>query len=316
MDFTTHPTGIWDLPNEVLMNTLSTFPTRALLPFTTVSHRFHDIILRIIQNRLNQATTLKDHKLILECYHPSTKLTTPYLFCDYLGTDVVSDDVHGNGTGPLGKLSDLYSHFRPLPAEDTRPTRRWHPAGAVPQPPEPLTPSTSDDEGELEDEEPLASHNVNLESFELFSQLCTVTSLIKVGPKRGLFLSCVNISEGVMRVWRQWLAEQAESYRRSRRLPQKSKSRATFGEVREYDSTNILWADANKTVGLRLRVKQRNDTSLPVLMHRDEEDEPVSYTLEYEELVIRTTQLLLMVEESINQEIAHSGKAIVIGSFG
>ncbi|RFU31111.1 hypothetical protein B7463_g5221, partial [Scytalidium lignicola] len=260
---------------------LSTFPTRALLPLTTISHRFHDLILRIIQNRLNHAATLKDHKLILECYHPSTKLTTPYLFCDYLGTDGLSNDLDGYETGTLGKLSDLYSHFRPIPAEEIKPTRRWHPAGEVPRPPEPVSPSASDDE-EIEEEEPLASHNINLESYELFTQLCTVTSLIKVGPKRGLFLSCVNISESVVRVWRQWLAEQAESYRRNRHIQLKNKSRATFGEARERNFENILWADPHKTVGLRLRVKQRNDTSLPILMHRDEDDEPVSYTLEYE----------------------------------
>jgi hypothetical protein len=33
------------------------------------------------------------------------------------------------------------------------------------------------------------------------------------------------------------------------------------------------------------------------------------------ELVIKTTQLLLMVEHSIEQEVKHSGKAIVFGSW-
>jgi hypothetical protein len=32
-------------------------------------------------------------------------------------------------------------------------------------------------------------------------------------------------------------------------------------------------------------------------------------------LVIRTAQLLLMVEQSLDQEVNHSGKAIVIGSW-
>jgi hypothetical protein len=32
-------------------------------------------------------------------------------------------------------------------------------------------------------------------------------------------------------------------------------------------------------------------------------------------LVIRTNQLLLMVEQSIDQEVKHSGKAIAIGSW-
>lgn len=238
---------------------------------------------------------MDDHRLILECYHPSTKLTTPYLFCDYIGTDGLSDDVSDDTSGSLGKLADLYSHFRPIPAEERRPSRRWRSIVAPQSPSEPLSRSLVDEDEVTEPaEEPLASHNISLESYELFSQLCTVTSLIKVGPKPGLFLSCVNISEGVTRVWRNWLSEQAESYRKTRRIAllNKSKARVIPENVREQNFENLLWADPNKHVGLRLRVKQRNDTSMPILMHRDDDDEPVSYTLEYEGK-IRTTSAYL-----------------------
>ena len=43
----------------------------------------------------------------------------------------------------------------------------------------------------------------------------------------------------------------------------------------------LLWADNGKTVGLRLRVVERDDVSAPVLLRKDE-DPPVSYTLQYE----------------------------------
>jgi len=136
--------------------------------------------------------------------------------------------------------------------------------------------------------------DIHLESHELFSQLCTIANLVKVGPKRGLFLSCVNVGEGILRVWRDWLAQRAKE-----------------GQEKE---SEVLWADSKKTVGLRLRVVER-ETAPPHPPLRTGEDPPVSYTLQYEELVIKTTQLLLMVEQSIDQEVNHSGKAIVIGSW-
>jgi hypothetical protein len=39
--------------------------------------------------------------------------------------------------------------------------------------------------------------NVYLESHELFSQLQSVANVVKVGPKKDLFLSCVNDWGGV-----------------------------------------------------------------------------------------------------------------------
>ncbi len=80
----------------------------------------------------------------------------------------------------------------------------------------------------------------------------------------------------------------------------------------------ILWANARtRNVGLRLRVIERSiapQQSGPILVG-SEEDFPVEYRLEYEELVVRTNQLLLMVEKGEAQEHATSGKAIVIASI-
>lgn len=59
-------------------------------------------------------------------------------------------------------------------------------------------------------------------------------------------------------------------------------------------------------------MEREEDT--PVLVRKDE-DPAVSYSLQYEELVINTTQLLLLVEQSIDQEVQNSGKAVVIGSW-
>jgi hypothetical protein len=147
----------------------------------------------------------------------------------------------------------------------------------------------------LSEEPERPSHDVFLDEGELFSQLCTVTNLVKVGPKPGLFLSHVNINDGVIRVWRDWLAAQAAS----------PNSKAP-----------ILWVDMAQHVGLRFRVAEKEYAweRLPILLSPDDEP-PVAYRLEFEELVVRTSQLLLMVEKSEVQEVTTSGKAIVIASI-
>jgi hypothetical protein len=217
------------------------------------------------------AASLKDHKLILECFHPSTKLSTPYLFCDYLGTDGLSNDVEGEGslyegiekTGRLGKLSGLYSHFKPLrPEEDRKPLRPFPVGGWAPGP----------SNSQIEREAEFVYQNIHLESHELFSQLCVITNLVKVGPKRGLFKSCVTIGEGIIRIFRPWLDERSNTFR------------TTLAGAPEEDQERerrLQWADKGKHVGLRIKVVERDDTHAPVLV-RSDEDPSVSYTLQYE----------------------------------
>lgn len=91
------------------------------MPLTTVSHRFHALILRILHYRLLLSASLKEYKLILECFHPTSKLIEPHVFCKYLGTDGLSNKYEGEGSlyenvetaQQLGRLSTLYSRFRP-----------------------------------------------------------------------------------------------------------------------------------------------------------------------------------------------------------
>ncbi|KAA8564189.1 hypothetical protein MFRU_065g00210 [Monilinia fructicola] len=281
-------TGIASLPNELILNSLSLLSTRELLPIASTCHRFHNSIIRIIHHRLLAAASLKDYKLVLECYHPSTKDDTPHLFCDYIGTDGLSDDFVGEGdlykdvedTGRLGKMFSLYSHFRPVQPEKVMVWTK-SPVGGV----EPglLTKS----------EEELVSQNLDLESYEYFSQLCTSTRLAKLEQKRGSFQSCGNLGKGVLRVFRGWLSDRAEADEKHIDTPEECENR-------------VLWADAERCVGLRLKVHKREEAPAPLMLGRDEEP-TVSYTLQYEELVIRTTQLLLNIEDSLTREVQNSG---------
>ncbi|KAH8648746.1 hypothetical protein BGZ60DRAFT_390273 [Tricladium varicosporioides] len=290
-------TGFGSLPNEILFSILSSFSTRNLLPLTPTCRHIHDIILRIIQCRMLEAAAHKDHKLVLECYHPSAKFYTPYLYCDYIGTPGLSlDDCNAlradENSGSLGKLSKLYSYFRPLKPDEHRRVLRQHPAGGWPA----LPPM-----GFVNKHEQLVCQDVHLDSHELFSQLVTTTNLVKLGPKPGVFMSSVTIGEGLTRVWRNWLAD-------------RTCCDTTPVEPDIERQRKTLWADSTNRVGLKMNVVERTDIPQPIMLRRDE-DPPVSYTLQYEELAIRTSQLLLMMEQSFEQEVKHSGKALVIGSW-
>ena len=249
----------------------------------------------MLHHRLLLAAALKDYNLILECYHPSSKYSEPYLGCEYLGTDGLSGSREGEGsfyddvgtTGQLGKLSGLYSHFRPFRMDvDEKPPRR-HPAGDVPGHPGTSTAYPSPAASEQSSHADVVSHNITLEEHELFSQMCGCVNLVKVGPRRGLFLSCVNVAEGVMRIWREWLAERARqaplSYQED--MAEHASNDGSYGSASNANRLKIgeeqlVWIDNGRNVGIRVVVRERKwRRDQPILIRR-EEDVAVSYALE------------------------------------
>lgn len=259
-------------------------------------------MLRVLKQRLNRATSSPDLRMILECYHPAAILTTPYLCCNYLYTDSLdSVDVQAGSVGEQsspalpksGCLKGVYSHFRPVLPEENRRGRERHPRRRRSQ-----QQQQEEAAADVKQAETRYAQDIYLDSGELFSQLCTVTNLVRLGPKPGMFLSHVNVSDGLIRVWRDWLAARA----------------AEEGSGSEEDA--LLWADPAHTVGLRFRVTEKDIRSEhPVLVASDEEL-PVAYRLEFEELLLRTSTLLVMVDKSEMQEPPPEGNAIVIASIG
>ena len=254
-----------------------------------MAHRFQNLIIRIVHNRLLHAASLHDRKLILECYHPSAKYTEPYLYCDYLGTPGLSDEVEGQGTiyqiaddgKSEGTLRMLYSHFRPTRKDPDPETIHSHPAGDVPG----SRTSEAANLGRMSRAADVVKQNVTLEAHELFSQLCFSASLVQIGPRRGVFTSSVDaIETKTIRIWRQWLAERSQEV--------EGNEIGTPGtltiEVNEkfershMDPNHLVWVDQNRVAGLKLRVKERKwRRDNPILVHKDE-DQAVSYSLELE----------------------------------
>jgi hypothetical protein len=252
---------------------------------TSVCRRFHDITFRILKHRLLSAASLRDHELILECFHPTTQYSTPHFFCEYLRTDGLSDDYEGQmatgndikPTGRLGMLANQYTHFRPLIPEEAGRLSWSHTAGDVPGHPNASTGSTDPSEAPTMDKEnKFVCQDVHLESHEWFSQLCTITNLVKVGPRRGLFLSCVNVNDGVIRIWRDWLAKCAQA------ADDTTASTSTTSMTWDgKEDQRTLWVDTKNNVGVRFRVTEKpNSGHQPVLQKG--EDAPVSYTVQYE----------------------------------
>ncbi|KAL5051590.1 hypothetical protein BDW71DRAFT_56442 [Aspergillus fruticulosus] len=280
---------IYALPNEVFVQILSPFTTRELLHLATVSQRFYALVLRLLHYRLLLSAQLTDYKLILECFHPTSKLTEPHVFCKYLGTPGLSDKYEGEGSlyenidtaQQLGMLGTLYSVFKPVETEE---------GSAVVAP----------------DPDSLAVRRpISIESFEDFSQLCVVVNVVKVLPGTDVLLSAVNVEDGVIRLFRDWLKGQANH-------TQDSQSHI----FSKYQDHGVLWVDQSKNVGLKFRVSEVTnlDSNFPVLVHRDDETFS-SYEIVIDELHIRTTRLLLTVEQSLHEQQSYP-KAVVFTSMG
>lgn len=88
-----------------------------------------------------------------------------------------------------------------------------------------------------------------------------MVNLVKVLPGTTVLLSAVNIEDGVIRLFRDWLKSQAR-----RREPGDNDSSTS-------QEDGFLWADQSKNVGLKFRVQEvtKLDSGFPVLVHRDEE---------------------------------------------
>lgn len=254
------------------MQILNSFQSQHLLLVAAVSRRFRDLATDLIYSRLILATSLQDRKLLLECYHPTNQYTEPYLFCESLHTREWLDGLkYPVSRGEVRAEADrfraittLYSSFKPIRADLDSNSTASIPTRAM------LDDQNADHSSppfvvaSTEGEDELMTRTVQLESCELFSQLCTSVALVEVGPRRGVFLSCVDIlKKKTIRIWRQWLLENS------------------------YDPTGkasgcVIWADQNQNVGLKVRVREiEGKNHVPVLQPQDE-NQAMSYQLDLE----------------------------------
>jgi hypothetical protein len=279
----------------LLLHLFLPITTPELLALTSISRRISTIILRILHNRLVAAAELDSHSLLLECYHPSVKLFEPPYFCTYHGTKglslyVTEAEDEANIGERLRKMRDMYSRFRPYRRELEEGGRRVvRRPGDVPG--SRTFPGTVKDiyEGET------VKQTLSLEAHELFTQLVAQTNLVKIGPRHGLFTCFVDVEEGVMRVWKDWLAETSAKGRFERAsapveaveaVGSTSKGKQAVKEVDkekvDMDDPRILWVSGSKNTGIRFNVKERKFRRDTPILIRADEDMPVTYEIEYD----------------------------------
>jgi hypothetical protein len=133
---------------------------------------------------------------------------------------------------------------------------------------------------------------LSLESHELFTQLVAQTNLVKIGPRHGLFTSFVEVEEGVLRVWKDWLDDTATKGRQASAgvaqevVEEVGKGKEAVKEVDEQaadvSDARILWVSPSKNTGIRFNVKERKFRRDAPILIRAEEDVPVSFEIEYD----------------------------------
>ncbi|KAF2718623.1 hypothetical protein K431DRAFT_287508 [Polychaeton citri CBS 116435] len=333
-DTRSEPVHLFALPNEILLSIFNIYSTRELSYLTSTCKRFHSLILRLIQHRLHVAAGLDGHVLYLECYPPAASLTASHLFCKTIGTEGLNEiinDIHNdeNYVGQLARLGAMYSRFRPQQKEPdpSRGARNF--AGDIPgsrtwKPPNSVQPISRVD---LNDN---VTATVTVDANDLFCQLTTSAFLGKRESTRGLLAFIQGISDGTIRVWRNWLAEQCESRTFSgggKVAVEEARHGSSSGRKRRADSiagvtdpkkdASILWINTrDDNVGIKFRVLERKvrDSNTPILFESDIEM-AASYLVEYEEILIRTTHLLLKLEEAQTEINNHSNRAMIFGSI-
>lgn len=284
----------YSLTFQLLIHLLTPMTTPELLPLATLSHRIYTIILRILHNRLVIASELDSHSVLLECFHPSAKLTEPPYFCTYLGTDGLDlyDGFAENDKSlakRLGAMRNTYSRFRPHRRELEAGGRRVRrPPGDVP--------GSRTFAGTAKDgfDGDAVKQTLSLEAHELFTQLVAQTHLVHIASEHGGFTRFVPMEEGVIRVWRDWLREMTVKNKdlKTDRLEvtgevgtrkEKVDSTDVPGEYHGIDDQRILWVSTNKDTGIRFIVRERKiRRDIPILIRADEEDVAVSYEIEYD----------------------------------
>jgi hypothetical protein len=262
-------------------------PTPVLLHLTLISHRLSAVVLRILHNRLVAAAQLDSHSLLLECYHPSVKLFEPGYFCAYRGTNgLAAYETNEERLDVAARLRDMrgmYSRFRPHQRELEPGGRRVAPRpGDIPG--SRTFPGTVQDKFEGE----TVKQTLSLEAHELFTQLEAVANLVKIGPGHRFFTCSVDIEEGVIRVWREWLVAMAakdregSAERRSENTAGKCEGNEVAEEKSDLHDGGILWISNANNTGIRFRVREKTFRRNAPILIRADEDMPVSYEIEYD----------------------------------
>lgn len=195
--------------------------------------------------------------------------------------------------GQVKKLGNLFTRFRPECNEPELRVKQRHPAGDVPgsrtYQDATVRPATLVEDNVVRD-------TVSVDAHELFSQLITVAYLGRREPLRGLLCSLQEVSEGTIRVWRDWLSRHCESrsftddstvvvHHGSESSDQgKERSNSATDTFDPTKDPRVLWINTRgEDVGVKFKIKRRKQQASNVpLLYSSEVELSVSYVVEFE----------------------------------
>ncbi|KAK7605757.1 hypothetical protein JOL62DRAFT_589015 [Phyllosticta paracitricarpa] len=291
------------LPSELLLQVFTNFTTTELLPLATTSHRVHDLIIRIIRARLHFAAHLHDYgyALILESSDPSHIMQEPYMFCTPQETEESEANDAGKlepcQTDSLGHLRSRYTrfrlhrqgpeHYRRTVRPGDIPGSRTHPSTAEPT----FTGGGRPGEG--------AINQLWWTCSQQFFQLCVHLRFFNKHSR-----AAGTIQKKVIRVFWEWLSASPDAPLREGEHSQSTSLGNTEPSVDQEDL--ILWFSSDEDVGLKLRVSEQRLT----------EDEKM-FDVNYNEVIVRTSHLLLTLEKSLLGSQGHGAPtSVLFGSLG
>jgi hypothetical protein len=262
------------VPFQIILGILSHLPTLQLLPLSRTSHHLHSLVTSEIRLRLYGAAALTagQFRVILECYHPAAKFSTPQWYCQYIGTDVVRDSTSAkafDGTDDqYGRIGDYYSRFRPLTRtnkyvlDDSVSSYNEDHEGGPFIFPAPFTPypgwSLADGSGASPRQKQCAcSSAVTLDGQEDLVQLCTSAFLVKGRKKNSDLRASAVLGKGVVRLWRQWLQETAVEHagqKQEAKKPDIPTSKERLVAARNTDSGDVLHVGPADDIALKINV--------------------------------------------------------------
>jgi hypothetical protein len=197
-----------------------------------------------------------------------------------------------NYVGQVKQVFDMYTPFTPQrrPSETTY---RWTVPGDVPGS---RTHPSSNPQIIFDPNEPV-TYTITVDSQEVFSQLSCLAYLGRREFTQGMMFSIQQVSEGHIRVWRNWLSEQCQSktwndgepiaiYHEapaSPRATMKGRSDSVISCIAPNQDPSVLWVDSrDENVGIKFRVRERVWRAPPQRPYLSDVEAPVTYKVELE----------------------------------
>jgi hypothetical protein len=143
------------------------------------------------------------------------------------------------------------------------------------------------------------SETVTVDAHDLFSQLTALAYLGKREPVRNHLCSTHSVTEGTIRVWRDWLSRQCESKKWTdgepvvihHDLPSsspssgkgKARSDSVTGRMDPTKDPSVLWINTrDQSVGIKFRVKERKWRRANPILYESDVEVAVCYIVEFE----------------------------------